>query len=94
MSYQLSRPSLRFSLRTLFVVVTVGCVWLGWNVNVIRTRNRMRVSLQADRASFSHDDNQIYSISGGIVFPPLRGGRKITSLTLILGRDDRVIPVG
>ena len=26
----------RFSLRTLFVVVTVGCVWLGWQLNVVR----------------------------------------------------------
>ena len=28
-----------FSLRTLFVVVTVVCIWLGWNVNQVQRRN-------------------------------------------------------
>ena len=31
-------PRFRFSLRTLFVVVTAGCVWLGWNVHVTNAR--------------------------------------------------------
>jgi hypothetical protein len=30
---------LRFSLRTLFVVVTVGCVWIGYSLNWIRQRH-------------------------------------------------------
>ena len=30
---------LRFSLRTLFVVVTVVCVWLGWQVPIVRDRH-------------------------------------------------------
>jgi hypothetical protein len=32
------RRWLRFSLRTLFVVVTVFACWLGWNVNRVRQR--------------------------------------------------------
>lgn len=29
-----------FSLRTLFVVVTVLACWLGWNLNIMRQRNQ------------------------------------------------------
>jgi len=32
----------RFSLRTLFVVVTVFAVWLGWNVNIVQQRRAAR----------------------------------------------------
>lgn len=35
-----SRRRLRFSLRTLFVVVTIGGVWLGYSLNWIRERHR------------------------------------------------------
>ncbi len=31
----------RFSLRTLFVVVTVFGVWLGWNLHQVQERNRL-----------------------------------------------------
>jgi len=33
----------RFSLRTMFVVVTVFAVWLGYQVNWIRERKKLRV---------------------------------------------------
>jgi hypothetical protein len=36
----------RFSLRTMFVLVTVGCVWLGWEVNQVRVRAELRNSLK------------------------------------------------
>jgi hypothetical protein len=29
---------LRFSLRTLLVAITVVCVWLGWEVSIVRER--------------------------------------------------------
>ena len=32
----------RFSLRSLFVAVTVICVWLGWNLNTVRERQKIR----------------------------------------------------
>jgi hypothetical protein len=36
-----NRRWLRFSLRTLFVVVTVFCVWLGYHVNWIHQRRAL-----------------------------------------------------
>jgi hypothetical protein len=34
-----------YSLRTLFVVVTVLCCWLGWNLHLVREHNRVALSL-------------------------------------------------
>jgi hypothetical protein len=31
-----------YSLRTLFVVVTVFGCWLGWNINIVRQRREAR----------------------------------------------------
>lgn len=31
-----------FSLRTLFILVTVFCVWLGWELNIVRQRSQAR----------------------------------------------------
>ena len=31
----------RFSLRTLFVLVTAFCVWLGWQLHLVRQRNML-----------------------------------------------------
>ena len=38
----------RFTLRTLFVTVTLAACWLGWNVNVVHQRTRMREELHAE----------------------------------------------
>ena len=35
------RRWLRFSVRTLLVAVTIFCVWLGWQVNIVRDRKAM-----------------------------------------------------
>ena len=37
---------LRFSLRTLFVVMTVVCCWLGWELSVVRQRQALRKELE------------------------------------------------
>src|SRR5262245_58654935 len=35
----------RFSLRTLFIVVTAICLWLGWQVHLVRERNDLQKHL-------------------------------------------------
>jgi hypothetical protein len=37
------RRWLRFSVRTLLVAVTIFCVWLGWQVKIVRERARLRI---------------------------------------------------
>jgi len=47
----LPRRWFRFSLRMMFVVVTVvslGCAWLGWNVKIVRQRAAILPGLQSD----------------------------------------------
>ena len=41
----------RFSLRTLFVVVTVLCLWLGWNVHQVQQRKEWLEYIQANGAA-------------------------------------------
>lgn len=38
-----------YSLRTLFLVVTALCIWLGWNANIVQQRKRMREQERLDR---------------------------------------------
>ena len=45
-----------FSLRTLFIVMTLACVWLGWEYNVSRERHRVRAWVEAHGGRFSHRD--------------------------------------
>ncbi len=40
MTHAAKRRWFRFSLRTLFVVVTVFGVWLGWEIKYVRDRRR------------------------------------------------------
>jgi hypothetical protein len=37
----LKRHWFRFSLRTLFAVVTLVCVWLAWQIHFVRERNNL-----------------------------------------------------
>jgi hypothetical protein len=43
----------RFSLLTLFVVVTVLCCWLGWQVSIVHERKALLAMLRADHANIS-----------------------------------------
>src|SRR5687767_13949116 len=43
------RRWLRFSVRTLAIVVTVACMWLGWNLHAIRQRQLIRQKLIAEK---------------------------------------------
>jgi hypothetical protein len=42
------RPWFRFSLRMLFVVLTIFACWLGWNLNIVRQREQLLASLKDD----------------------------------------------
>ena len=42
-----NRRWFRWSLRTMFVVVTVFCVWLGWNAKIVHQRAAMREQIVA-----------------------------------------------
>ncbi len=54
------RPRLRFSLRTLFVLVTLVCLWLGPALNWMRQRSEARAWLKdhggyVDQNCFGYD---------------------------------------
>ena len=40
-------PRPRFSLRTLLVVVTAVCVWLGWQASIVYQRKAMKAEIEA-----------------------------------------------
>jgi hypothetical protein len=42
--------SIRFSLRTMFVVLTVFCIWLGWESSVVRQRQAVLKELKGNPA--------------------------------------------
>jgi hypothetical protein len=42
----------RFSLRTMFLLVTVGCIWLGWQASVVIGRNSVRRRAEQQGAIF------------------------------------------
>ena len=48
MSEAPKRRWFRFSLRSLFLVVTALCLWLGWNVNVVRLRRAVLAQVPND----------------------------------------------
>jgi hypothetical protein len=44
---QVCRGRFRFGLRSLLVVVTLACVWLGWNANVVHQRRAMLADVES-----------------------------------------------
>jgi hypothetical protein len=42
------RRWLRFSVRTLLIAVTVFCVWLGWQVSIVRERKAVMTDLDKE----------------------------------------------
>jgi hypothetical protein len=49
MAVQLKRRWFRFSLRAMLAVFTVVSLWLGWNVHVVRERDRLLAALVGPR---------------------------------------------
>jgi hypothetical protein len=47
------RRWLSFSLRTLFVAVTVFACWLGWELNIVRERKAVHAQIRQYRGAFS-----------------------------------------
>jgi hypothetical protein len=45
----------RFSLRTLFVVVTVLSIWLGWQAKIVRDRKAAMVEINGVGGSYTHE---------------------------------------
>ena len=43
----MTRPHFQFRLRTLFVVVTIACIYLGWEAKIVRDRKAM-LEISAD----------------------------------------------
>jgi len=67
----------QFSLRTLFVVVTVSAVWLGWELKFIRDRKALRKSIvdgggTVQMASYHRDIGFDPKYPGAPVMPPWR----------------------
>jgi hypothetical protein len=48
----------RFSLRTMFVLVTVFCVWLGYELNQIHSRKSLIAKIRAAGGKVSYYDRQ------------------------------------
>lgn len=55
---QPQRRRIRFSLRTLFVVLTLFGVWLGWEMYVVRKRQAVRAWAERRGAEFSTDEHE------------------------------------
>jgi hypothetical protein len=53
----------RFSLRTLFVVVTVIACWLGWNVQIVRRRTATRAILETLGAEIDDEVGQFPEVT-------------------------------
>ena len=71
MSERPAKPrGLRFTLRAVFVAFTVICVWLGWNVNLVQRRARLRQQERFERAN--HLDWPIGFINDYAEPPPRR----------------------
>jgi hypothetical protein len=53
------RRYLTFSLRTAFVVLTIGCLWLGWKVEKARKRGRAIDAIVAAGGRIGYEDRHL-----------------------------------
>ena len=59
------RRWLQFSLRTLFVVVTVFCVWMGWQVNTAK-QQREAINAIRELGGWAYYDFQIVNTTSSL----------------------------
>ena len=86
------RRWLRFSVRTLLIAVTVLCVWLGWQVSVVRERAQMLKRIHDDNgycqllevmeAEFSPSNRPYYEAYRVSSVRSLLGDKTVTRVTL------------
>lgn len=68
------RPRFRFGLRTMFVVVTAVCIWVGWNVHVVQRRIRLRTLVELEGGQVwtlsEYESNPIFAHALGKMHRP------------------------
>src|SRR5262245_17735800 len=69
------RRWLRFSVRTLLVAITILCVWLGWQVSIVRYRRTAREKIEASGG------NLLDGLGGNIVLR--RDGHPLQSINWV-----------
>lgn len=86
---------LRFSLRTMFIVVTVLCCWLGWESSIVRGRQTLLKELRT-RPSVSVTTAEQWAAMFVPRSPPLPAGQQRASVSIVrrwLG-DEAVQEIG
>jgi hypothetical protein len=76
----------RFSLRTLFVVTTVLCLWIGWNVRQVHHRAAIARLIESRGGTLS--ENSLTGCPGGklpVIWKVL-GAKRIWSIELPAGK--------
>lgn len=89
----------RFSLRTMFVVVTIVACWLGWQLKIVRDRKEMRTWIVAHGGTIGRFDDPFTDVefeATEVAAPPvswLRQSLGDDAVDYILLRSEKLEPV-
>jgi hypothetical protein len=72
MTFASPRRWLRFSLRTMFVLMTALTLWLGWHLSIVRQRRAALAELRENAAAHVFTDIQLDSTQEGVGVPKVR----------------------
>jgi hypothetical protein len=64
-----AKQCFRFSLRTIFVVITLCAIWIGWQASIVRERKNLRAALISAAGSEYNAFNRAWNdniVSSGI----------------------------
>ena len=84
----------RYSLRTLFVLVTILCVYLAWQVRIVQQRKQLLAKIEAASGARFQPFNTIaqldaiFVLGGPVQFPDQR---RVSFIRRLLG--DRTVPI-